>query len=44
MSLYKIVFEGKIAEGYSIEDVKKTWLLYIRRMLVKSSVSLQGVR
>jgi len=23
MSLYKIVFEGKIAEGYSIEDVKK---------------------
>lgn len=23
MSLYKIVFEGKIAKGYSIEDVKK---------------------
>jgi len=23
MSLYKIVFEGKVAEGYSIEDVKK---------------------
>jgi len=23
MSLFKIVFEGKIAEGYSIEDVKK---------------------